>query len=349
MMAYNIFIPINEDTIYLMEAMKVEGYWKTTSYTLTIQNKDVPLLNHIESIAIKLGVKPAKRIILKIRLGDETSKEDVKIIINNNEINYHIEKSPFDNKKRKAVTNLSYKDNYKMDILAKDKKYHIELNSYRNKFNIKGDIQAWAYEDLRFPVKKLLIFLDKYGGSKKLLRVSNVIKSNEKLILSAFSALIDCEGSINWYGLKRVIRIRMRSKEYLKDWSEILDNMGIGHKYRKNKNDWEINISGWEDFKKLESKGLKLYHSIKREKWKNMMKGFQRNQISRGSYKEYYLNKLKDHGKEVSAIELAKFINKSKRTVNHFLLKLEKDKLIERTNKGEGKPYLYRISTSSVR
>ena len=349
MMTYNISIPINEDTIYLMEAMKVEGYWRTTSYTLTIQNKDIPLLNHIENIAIKLGVKPAKRILLKIRLEDGTSKEDIKIIINNNEINFHIEKSPFDNKKRKAVTNLSYKDNYKLDILTKNKKYNIELKSYRNRFSIEGDIQAWAYEDLRFPVKKLLEFLDTYGGDKKNLRISDIIKSNEKLLISSFSALIDCEGSINCYGLKRVLSIRMKSKNYLDDWSKLLKSRDIGNKLSKHGNLWEITISGWEDFKKLESKGLKLYHSIKREKWNKMMGGFQRNQISRGSYKEYYLNKLKEYDKEASAIELAKFLNKSKRTVNHFLLKLEKDKLIERTNKGKGKPYLYSISTSSVR
>ena len=346
MMAYNISIPINEETIYLMEAMKVEGYWKTKSYTLTIQNKDLPLLNHIEKIAMSLGVKPSKRILLKIRLDDETPKEDVKIKTDNLEVNFHIEKSPFDNKKVKAVTSLPYKKEYNIKIFIKKKKYKIKLTSLKNAFNITGDIQCWVYGDIRFPVKSLLNFLDTYGGDKKSLRMSGIIKSDEKLIISAFSALIDCEGSINWYGLKREISIRMKSKEYLKGWSDLLNTLEIGNRFRERGDLWEINISGWEDFKKLEKHGLKLNHSQKYDKWKKMMNGFKRNQISRNSYKEFYINKIKEFDK-VTAIELAKRLQKSKRVINHYLLKLEKEKLIQCDRKNW--PYLYFISTSSVR
>ncbi|MFH1311351.1 MAG: LAGLIDADG family homing endonuclease [Nanoarchaeota archaeon] len=346
-MTYHISIPINEDTIYLMEAMKVEGYWKTCSYTLTIQNKDLPLLNHIEKIAKELGTKPAKRILLKIRLENETPKEDVRLLIDNKEINFHIEKNPFDKKKVKAVINLPFKNKYNIDLIVKNKEYKIKINSNKDKFIINGNVQSWAYGDLRFPVKKLLEFLDTYGGDKKLLHVSDIINSSEKLFISAFSALIDCEGSINWYGLKRELSIRMKSKDYLEEWSKLLNNHDIGNKYRKRGDLWEINISGWEDFRKLEKKGLKLYHSKKREKWIKMMRGFKRNQISRGSYRDFYVKRLKEYGKEVSAIDFSKYLNKSKRTLNHFLSKLEKEKLISSNRKH--RPYLYFISTSSVR
>lgn len=347
MMTYNISIPINEETIYLMEAMKVEGYWKTKSYTLTFQNKNLPLLNHIEKIAKKLGTKPSRRILLKIRLDEETQKEEVKLKANDIEIKFHIEKSPFDIKKVKAVTSLPYKKRYNIEMTIKNTKYKIKLDSYEDKFVIKGDVPSWAYGDTRFPVKKLLTFLDEYGGNKKLLHVSDVIKSDEKLIIAAFSALIDCEGSINWYGLKREISISMKSKDYLEEWSNLLNKLGIGNKFRKRGDLWEVNISGWEDFKRLEDKGLKLYHSQKYEKWKNMMAGFKRNQISRGSYKDFYVNKLNELGRKVTAKDFSKYINKSKRVTNHYLLKLEREKMISCNKKIW--PHLYFISTSSVR
>lgn len=347
MMAYNISIPINEETVYLMEAMKVEGYWQTKSYTLTFQNKNLPLLNHIEKIAKNLGVKPSRRILLKIRLDEETQKEAVRLMANGVEIKFHIERSPFDVKKVKAVTSLPYKKRYNIEMIIKNKKCGIKLNSYEDKFVIKGDVQSWAYGDTRFPVKKLLTFLDEYGGNKKLLHVSDIIKSDEKLITAAFSALIDCEGSISWYGLKREISIRMKSEDYLKEWSNLLNELGIGNKFRKRGDLWEVNISGWEDFKKLEDKGLKLHHSQKYEKWKSMMDGFKRNQISRNSYKEFYTRELKAINKKITSEEFASYIKKSKRVVNHYFSKLKKEGLIQ-CDKTHW-PHRYFISTSSVR
>ena len=55
----------------------------------------------------------------------------------------------------------------------------------------------------------------------------------------------------------------------------------------------------------------------------------------------------KQGGEEITAEELAKQLNKSKRVINHFFHKLEKDKLI--SHKPGRKPYLYFISNSSVR
>jgi transcription initiation factor IIE alpha subunit len=78
-----------------------------------------------------------------------------------------------------------------------------------------------------------------------------------------------------------------------------------------------------------------------------MLEGSKRNQISRNSYKEFYVNKLIEINKKVTSEEFSKYLKKSKRVVNHYLLRLEKDKLIncDRTHW----PYLYFITTSSVR
>ncbi len=344
MMTYHLNIPINEKTVYLVETLKVEGYWNTKRYTLTLQNKNLSLLNYIEDIVKELGVTPSKRLLVKIRLNDNSVKEKVKILEGDKELNFHIEKSPFDNKKVKAVISLPYKKIYELKIFYLNEIYKLRISSYKHQIKCQGNLQCWVYKDLRFPIKALLDFLDKYGGNKRDLHIHHkLLRSNEKFFMSAFSALIDCGGSINWYGLKRVIRVRMRSKDYLEEWSKLLKEHGIGNKYRRNKNDWELNISGWEDFYKLEEKGFCLHHSEKLDRWKRMMKEFKRHQISRGTYREFYIKKLKEMNKKVTAEEIASFIGKGKRVVSHYLLKLERERLIE-CNKAK-EPYLYFIIT----
>ncbi len=339
---------LNEDMIYLVETLKVEGYWSRKSFTLTLQNKDIPLLNNIERIVKNLKLKINKRLLLKIRLEDNTKKENIKLIYDNKELSFHIEKSPFDNKRVKAVTSLPFKKYYKIRLIQDKKEIPIIIKVNKNGIIIKSNLDCWIYGDLRFPKKEILDFLDSYCGNKKDFHLEEfLLNSDEKLVISAFSALIDCEGSINWYGLKRIIRIRMKNKDYLQQWHELLKRYNIYNKFRKNKNEWELNIAGWQDFNKLNELGFRLYHSKKSKKWKEMLKGFKRNQISRNSYKEFYINKLKEVNKKITSEELSRYIKKSKRVVNHYLLKLEKENLINCDRNHW--PYLYFITTSSVR
>lgn len=339
---------LNKDMFYLIETLKVESYWSKDNFTLTLQNKDIPLLNHIEKIVNNLNMNISKRLLLKVRLPDNTKKEEIQLIYNNKKLNFHIEKSPFDINKVKAVTSLSYKKNYTLFLKHKNKKVPININCLKNRIICNCSFDSWVYKDLRFPTKKILNFLEEYCGGNKILKVEKeLLNADKRKIMSAFSALIDCEGSIDWYGLKRIIRIRMKDKEYLQQWSDLLKTQNIYNYLRENKNEWELNIAGWEDFDRLEKKGFKLFHSKKLDKWARMMKGFKRNQISRGTYKDFYIKKLRELNRKVNAKEFAKYINKSKRVTNHYLLKLEKQKLIkcDRNNW----PYLYFITTSSVR
>jgi len=340
---------LDEKMIYLIETLKVEGYWSSKSFTLTLQNKDIPLLNHIENIVKTLGINISKRLLLKIRLKDNTKKEEIKLIWKNKELNFHIEKSPFDEDKVKAVTSLPYKKNYEIALLYRNKKIPIKIKCLKERIILKSEIDCWVYKDLRFPTRNLLTFFDKYCGGNKNLRVEKyLINADKKLIMAAFSALVDCEGSIDYYNLYRRIRVRMRNEQFLKDWSNLLKKHRIGCKFRKNKNEeWELNITGWEDFDKLERMNFKLHHSKKAEKWKRIMEGFKRNQISRNSYKNFYVNELKKVNKKVTAKEFANYLKKSKRVVNHYLSKLKKEGLIKCDKKSW--PHLYFISTSSVR
>ena len=347
-MIANSEIKINKDTTYLIEALKVEGYWSSENFTITIQNKNLPLLNHIENIAKNLGIKVGKRTLLKIRLNEGAQKEDIKILSGKKELNFHIEKSPFDENKLKAVTSLSYKKNQKINLSYRNNRHSIKITYLKEGILCKSDLECWAYGDLRFPNKKLLSFLDKYANKKKLEIGDYLSLKNPELIASAFSALIDCEGSINHYQLYRKLRVRMRAKDYLEQWANLLKQNGIGCKFRKNNDkEYEINISGWEDFDKLSKIGVRFYNSKKEKSWKEIMNSFKRNQISRNSYKKFYVEELNKMNKKVTSKEFANYLKKSKRVVNHYLSKLKKDGLVQYDKTHW--PHLYFISTSSVR
>jgi len=344
---YNL--TLDEDMIYLIETLKVEGYWSTKNYTLTLQNKNIPLLNHVcEILNKKFKITPSKRILLKIKLLNHTKKEEVKIFDEEKELNFHIEKSPFDNKKVKAVTSLPFKREHRLKVIYNEKEEYILIKWLKNKIIHKSNLFCFLYGDLRFPKIELLKFLDNYCGDKKNFQVENFLfEADEKLVISAFSALIDCEGTITWYGLKRNIQVRMRNKKYLEQWRELLKKFGIISRFSKDKDGWGIVIEGWQDFDRLYRMGLKLYHSDKAEKLKRIMKGFKRNQISRGTYKDFYINKLKEINKKATLKELSQFIGKSKRNVNHYIIKLKKEGLVKEDKNNW--PHLYSISTSSVR
>ena len=41
---------LTENLIYLIECLKVEGYWSLKNYECSIQNKNLPFLRHIEKL-----------------------------------------------------------------------------------------------------------------------------------------------------------------------------------------------------------------------------------------------------------------------------------------------------------
>jgi hypothetical protein len=344
---YNL--TLDEDMLYLIETLKVEGYWSTRNYTLTLQNKDIPFLNHIEELTKKIGIIiPTKRILIKIKMPDETKREDIKIFEKDKNLSFHIEKSPFDNKKVKAVISLPYKKEYNLDIMNQGKTIKIRILSSNKEIISESELKCFIYKDLRFPKIEFLKFLDNYCGNKKKFHIEEfLLNADEKKVMSAFSALIDCEGTITWSGLKRNIQIRMRNEQYLKQWQKLLKKFDINCRFSKDKDGWGIVLEGWEDFNKLQKMGLKLYHSKKTEKFKDIMMGFKRNQISRGSYRRFYVNKLKELNKKVTIEEFSKIIKKNKRTVNHYIKKLREEKLVNRDSSQW--PHRYFISISSVR
>ena len=235
MISPNKEIKLNEKTSYLLETLKVEGHYNFSNNSLSLQNKNLPFLNRIEEIISELGMNISRRILIKIKLPDKTKKEDVKIYESNKEIKFHLEKSPFNENKVKAVTSQPYLHKYKIKVIIKNIVNKIEIEVLKDDIVCKGDLKCWTYKDIRFPNKKIFSFIKEYNRNKNEFS-KYLLREDLKIIMSALSALIDAEGSINWYGLKRLIRIRMRNKEYLQEWSLLLKRIGIGCKFRKNTN-----------------------------------------------------------------------------------------------------------------
>jgi len=325
---------LTPEFIYLIEAIKVEGYWSQKNYTLTIQNKNLPFLRRIETLVKDLDIKPSKRILLKIKPNKDFTKEDVKLQ-NKSILNFHIEKSPFDGSK-KIVTSLPYKRKHTIKLRLKNKNYRFILKEGKEEFEITSKLKSWAYLDLRFPRIKLLRFLSEYLKDNKKVEVQSFLfNANKEYIASAFSALIDSEGSINQYQHFRRMRIRMRNFNYLREWRLLLKKFYISSQLRWNsKEEAQLKIEGCEDFDKLKELGVKFYHSKKARKFENILKSYKRRQVSRDTAHKFYIKKLKEIGKPITAREFAEKLGKSKRVVNHYLTKLmEKNSIkVDKTN-----------------
>ena len=329
MIAQKYGFKLSPDFIYLIEAIKVEGYWSYKTFTLTIQNKNLPFLRRVENITKSLGIKPSKRVLLKIKLNENYNKEDI-TLYSNVKLNFHLEKSPFDGSK-KVVTSLSYQEDYNIKVNINDKSHILTIKYGKEELEINSELRAWAYLDLRFPKAKLLKFLSEYLENNKKARIQNFLfNADKKYVASAFSALIDAEGNLTHHKLFRTIRIRMRNKQYLKDWKVLLAKFDIDSRFSKNTDvEYGLVIEGWEDFDKLQKLGVKFYHSKKARKFEEILKSYKRKQVSRGSAYKFYIQKLKEIEKPVTAREFAEKLGKSKRVTNHYLTRLMKKSLIK--------------------
>ena len=330
MIAQQYNFELTPEFMYLIEALKVEGYWSLKSYTLTIQNKNLPFLRYIESIVKKLSMKIYKRTLVKIKPNfDDFKKEDISLKHDDKLLCFHLETSPFDGS-RKIVTSLPYQKEYSILLKIKDKKYDVYVKFSDEEIETKSELKCWAYFDIRFPDTNLIKFLSSFVGDKKKFRIEKFLfQAKKEYVASAFSALIDAEGSVDYYKLTRKIRIRMRNKNYLQDWKKLLDKFDITSRFSCYDGiESQIVIEGWEDINKLKELGVKFHHSKKERKFEEILKSYKRNQISRNTSLQFYTNKLKEINKSVTASEFAKKLGKGKRVVNHYLKILMEKKMI---------------------
>lgn len=340
MIAQKYNFELTPEFIYFIEALKVEGYWSLKHRTISIQNKNLPFLKYIETILKNLKINVSKRILVKIKPFIDFNKKNTLISHNQRKLNFHIEKSPFDGSK-KIVTSLPYKEKYNLQLKIKNKNFPIVIEKSEEEIEVKSNLKGWAYCDIKTSNINLLRFLSEFIGDNKKLKVEPfLINSDKEYVAAAFSALIDAEGSIDHYKLFRKIRIRMRAKNYLKEWQELLEKFNIQSRLSKNTDkEYGLTIEGWEDFDRLKRIGLNLRHSKKNKKFKEIFDSYIRNQISRNTAFQFYTQKLKEIDKPITTRELSKKLGKSKRVVNHYLTILMRKNLIK-VNKSKS-TYLY--------
>lgn len=320
---------LDSNLIYLVEALKVEGYWSLKGREGSIQNKNLPLLRRLEEIFNKFNIKVGKRILIKIKLDAPFLNDEIKIKFNSKEINFHIEKSPFDGSK-KIVFVLPFEKEYKIYVKINKKSSLIKIKEGEEEFEIESPFRCWAYREIRFWKVNFIRFLDNYCNDRKDLHVNIELFKNKDYFINLLGALIDCEGSLANYKMNRIINIRMRSLGYLKDIKTLLDFYDINNylrtNYKKDYIEYQLIIRGWETFNKLICLGLKFYHSKKIKRFDAIMKSFKIHQVLNA--KSFYLKSLKEINEPIIVSDLAIRLNKSYRVVNHYLNKLIKENLI---------------------
>jgi len=330
MIARSYDLKLTPELIYLAEALKVEGYWNLKNWNASIQNKNLPFLRYIESILKNIGIPIHKRVLFKIKPNFDFDKEEVRLIQDNKELSFHLEKSPFDGSK-KVVTSLSYKKEYKLKLKIRNKSYKIKISFSKEEIETESKFQSWAYYTISFPNKKILSFMSEYAGNHKDVNVNPFLfKSDKEYVAAAFSALVDAEGSVNYYKLIRRIRIRMRNYNYLKNWKRLLNKFNIDCRFKCYDGIESILvIEGWEDLNRLKELGIKFHHSKKSKTFDEIFKSYKRHQISRDTAYNFYVKKLKEIGRPITAKEFAEILGKSKRVVNHYFTKLLRKNLIK--------------------
>lgn len=144
------------------------------------------------------------------------------------------------------------------------------------------------------------------------------------MIIAAFSMVVDCDGSIDHYGVRRRIRVRMRNQAYLGDWANLLGSLGIGASIHRT----ELSIDDARSFIKLVNYGFDLHHSIKKVKFQRLLNSYKWVQAPRNGAVNFYLENLRKIEMPISAREFALILGRSKSVAGHYLLKMERRGLV---------------------
>lgn len=339
----SIFFPLRytNQLASLIEALKVEGYWKHGYGSICNSNK--PLIDYIQRLLGNLGIHVTRSLTLKVKVDPNVRKKDVEVLRDREPVKFHIQKSPFN--KTKLIVFRAHEVAEKYFLIIGKSSYKLSIKVHGNHVEVRCKLPAFVYIDLQFRSLTFTSLLEdairENGGKKSyIIRLNTLLKkSPPNVIMAAFGMVVDCEGSIDHYKLFRKIRIRMANRPYLEDWLDLLNRVGIHASIHKDGALHALCIEGAKDFRKLVDYGFNLHHSIKRFKFQKLLLSYKRFQISRGSALIFYLQELRKIGRSITAQELATAVGKNKRTVNHYFKKLE-DKNLVRVDKRQ-LPYFY--------
>jgi hypothetical protein len=326
----------------LVEALKVEGYWKDGFGSICNSNK--PLIDYIQRLLQDLSIHVTRSLIVRVKIGFEVERNKVKVFKDGKPVKFHIQNHQIGDTKVRRIAFRAPYATAEYTLKIGEGVHGLFINIRGTHVQVQCRLPAFVYINLQFrslTFSRLLrdVLGEKGGKKSRTIRLNELLeKSPPDVVMAAFSMVIDCEGSIDCNGLKRRIRIRMTNRRYLEDWLNVLNSLGIHASLFKD-GLYGLCITGIEDFGKMMGYGFELHHSVKRAKFQKLLNSYKRFQVSRNSALNFYQEQLKKVGHPITAQGLASIVGKSKRVVSQYLKKLSDKGLIfiEKSSM----PYLY--------
>ena len=207
----------------LIEALKVEGYWRNNGYG-AICNANKSLIDHVQSLIKSLGIHVSRSLIIKIKINLEIEKCHVKIFKDDKAINFHIQNTQIKNTKVRRIVFCAPYRSAKYMLKIGENMHVLSVNVHDANVETQCELPTFVYVNLRFQrltFTSLLKDVFKENGGKKshTIRLNELLKESPPIVvIAAFSMLVDCEGSVDYCGLCRRIRVRMKNRRYLEDW-----------------------------------------------------------------------------------------------------------------------------------
>ncbi len=315
-----------EELASIVEILKVEGWWNPRG-VISITSKSPELLTLFDSLLKFHEIHTRWGAIIKFKLPSKLNEEDkkkIKILKNEKELKFRFGRNGFTGELDHVVFHSPLEEsNYlvkcgEQQFLFETKVSNEELSTNMREAKIYGVIRASNKTFVWFATK---ILNEKEKSSE--IRLNNFLKEAQpEIIAKVFARVVDCEGSIQFYGHKRAICVRMKNKQYLEDWRELLNKIGIPSRLDKQpKGLTALVITNNQHFEMLSGFGFSLCHKEKKARFEKILKSYQKHQVRRNSALSYYLLAVKENPHR-GAFELAKITNKSKRVVSHYLKKL---------------------------
>jgi hypothetical protein len=311
----------------LIEIIKVEGYWNKKG-NIAICNKSQELINFFETLIQDLGLTCRRSILIKIKIPETWKTRKCINVFEGISIRpFYFGRSGF-TQKLESIVFETKNINEIFQVAYKDKKLSFSLTNNQIDTPIIKSYFVLKTSNISFTTFMKLILNEENSTHK--IRINDYLKkAKPEIIAKVFGSVVDCDGSIVYYGLKREINLQQSSLDYIKDWNKLLLSIGINSNISKKDKLYKLTVTCNQNFKKLDLLNFELHHKVKKKRFEKILNNYKKHQVERNTALNYYNNLILEHP-GINAFELSQIANKNKRTVSHYLLKLFRSNKITR-------------------
>jgi len=324
---------IKRDMACVSEAIRTEGNIACNFQGITITNKNLFLLNKVENSIRHLFSNTINfSRILHIYVWLQP-KEEVKEIENEaGKIIKHFNFRKFKQNDRiltfvDSVNSLCFNKKYKIKLDNRTLLIDIKSENYDIKIDSNTNAKTTSYIQYTIYNSKFSRFLhDEFkiqlGKKSYDIFMPKMIKNaGNDIKKEIIGIVVSCEGNIgNFNKATRLISVKMCSRKYLSDLSDMLNEFGISNRIYKAENRlWTLKISRKKNLEQF-YKTIKLFHSEKIREMKKLIKAYSKNRFAHWEADKAYLRAVKDFGSTTSE-NLAKHLSKDS---NHIRFRLKK-------------------------